>query len=50
MATATAIRTSTSTMTDPRLLSLLGTQAHDHGRSALDGHSHGHSHIHQHHD
>ena len=28
----------------------LGTQAHDHGRSALDGHSHGHSHIHQHHD
>ena len=28
----------------------LGAQAHDHGRSALDGHSHSHSHIHQHHD
>ena len=28
----------------------LGAPAPDHGRSALDGHSHGHSHIHQHHD
>ena len=28
----------------------LGAHAHDHGRSALDGHSHSHSHIHQHHD
>ena len=45
-AIATAIRTSTSTVTDPRLLSLLRAQPRGHGRSALDGHSHGHPHIH----
>ena len=47
---AKAIRTFTSTMSDPRLLSLLGAQVHDHRRSALDGHSHSHPHLHQPHD
>ena len=28
----------------------LGAPAHDHGRSALDGHSHSHPHVHQHRD
>jgi len=27
-----------------------GAQAQDHGRSALDGHSHGHPHLHEHRD